>query len=385
MKDDEKTKEQLINELAELRQRIIELEAAEAEHKSLRELVELLPEIVYEVDLEGNVTFANRSGLAAFGYSKEDIEKGVTVFQVIVPEEHEILKQNITRAMYSEDTGIYEYVALKKDGSRFPVIIHGKAIRDDAGTPVGIRGVAIDITERKLIEEALRESERELTIRNQIANIFLTIPDDDMYGNVLQVILEIMKSKHGVFGYIDEDGNLIYPSMTREVWKQCQVPDKHFIFPRETWGGLWGRSLIKKKILYSNEPYHVPEGHISIRRSLTAPITYQGEVIGHIHVGNKATDYDENDTKLLEIITNYIAPVLHARLQRDRQEKKRKLAEEALHKSEERFRNIFAQSPIGIELYDTEGHLRNARYLVYLMLQKYEGLNSLKTPIYQLK
>ena len=183
---------------------------------------------------------------------------------------------------------------------------------------------------RKRAEEAVRRSERELAIRNRIADIFLTIPEDEVYGEVLQVVLEVLESKHGVFGYIDEEGAIVFPSMTREVWEQCQMPGKDIVFPREAWGGIWGRVLTEKKALYSNEPGRVPEGHIPIERSLGVPIIHQEEVIGLLHVANKPTDYEQRDQDLLEVIAGWIAPILHARLQRDSQERARRRAEQAL-------------------------------------------------------
>ncbi|MFQ6052136.1 MAG: PAS domain S-box protein [Candidatus Hydrothermarchaeota archaeon] len=183
--------------------------------------------------------------------------------------------------------------------------------------------------------DQLLESERELAIRNQIANIFLTIPDEEMYGEVLQVILQVVESKYGIFGYIDEDGALVCPSMTREIWEKCKVPDKDIVFPRDAWRGIWGRALIEKKTLCSNKPLRVPEGHIPILRVLVVPIIHQENVIGILAVANKATDYTEKDQKMLETIATHIAPVLHARLQRDREERDRKRAEEALRKAHE--------------------------------------------------
>ena len=112
--------------------------------------------------------------------------------------------------------------------------------------------------EHKRVKEALQEKERELSIRNWISHLFLTSPDDEMYGEVLQVVLEAMRSKYGVFGYINNDGALVCPSMTRDIWDQCQIPNKEIVFTRETWGGIWGKSLIDKKALYSNEPFSVP-------------------------------------------------------------------------------------------------------------------------------
>jgi PAS domain S-box-containing protein len=192
--------------------------------------------------------------------------------------------------------------------------------------------MARDITERKQAEEALRRSEHELSIRNKIANVFLTVPDDEMYSEVLGVILEAMESKYGVFGYLAEDGAMVVPSMTRTIWDKCAVSDKDIVFPRDTWGdSIWPRAIREKKTLFSNErSTRVPEGHIPILRNISLPIIHQGEPIGLIQVANKETDYDEKDIHLLETIGSVIAPILNARLERDKQEKKRKQAEEAL-------------------------------------------------------
>ncbi|NIP27357.1 MAG: PAS domain S-box protein [Phycisphaerae bacterium] len=212
------------------------------------------------------------------------------------------------------------------------------------GKPV-IQRIFHDITKFEQIEEALRESQRQLSTRNSIAEIFLTIPDDEIYGAVLNVLLEAMESKYGIFGYIDEQEKLIIPSMTRDIWEKCQVPDKTIVYPREKWGGIWGRALKEKKSLYANEGLHVPEGHVPITRVLVVPIIYGGQVIGLLEVANKSTDYSHKDQEFLESIAGKIAPILNARLQRDREERDRKQAEEALRESENKHRTLLKNIP----------------------------------------
>jgi len=227
--------------------------------------------------------------------------------------------------------------------------------RGEVDAIISERNVAL--LRAKELEQALQQRQRELAIRNKIANIFLTVPDDEMYGEVLQVVLDAMESKHGVFGYIREDGAMVVPSLTRDIWDKCQVAGKDIVFPRDTWGGIWGRALVEKKTFYSNKDFRVPKGHIPVHRAMATPIIYQGEVIGYFTIGNRTRDYDDKDKELLETIANYIAPVLNARLERDKQEKERKRVEAMLRESEEKLRLIFESVSDGIAVVDLDGNL----------------------------
>ncbi|MFH1314362.1 MAG: ATP-binding protein [Candidatus Eisenbacteria bacterium] len=195
-----------------------------------------------------------------------------------------------------------------------------------------IAGTAAQVIYTSTAEEALRKSERELAIRNRVNEIFLTVSDEDMYGEVLRVILEAMASECGVFGHLDEDGALVVPTMTEEAWDGCRVTDKRFVFPRDTWGDTsWCRCIRDKQPVYSNQPSgKTPDGHVAMRRHISLPIVHQNETIGLIQVANKESDYDRIDLNLLEVIGKHIAPILKARLQRDRLARKRQQAEERL-------------------------------------------------------
>lgn len=199
----------------------------------------------------------------------------------------------------------------------------------------------IDVTHLKDQEAALQKVEKELLIRNRIANIFITMPNGEMYGAVLGVVLEALQSKYGIFGYIDETGDMIAPSMTRDVWDQCKMENKTMRFPRDCWAGIWGQAMIQKKTLFSNNSMNVPAGHIPMVRVISTPIVHDSELIGVFSVANKETDYTDEDIKLLEMISNKVAPLLHARLQRDK-------AIKELTQSEQKYRQLFEYSPVGI-------------------------------------
>ncbi len=154
------------------------------------------------------------------------------------------------------------------------------------------------------------DPQRLLRVMNRIVPIFLNVPDDEMYNEVLKILLETTESRHGFFAYIDENGSMVAPSMTKDIWEQCQIPGKTYIFPRESWGGTWGRALTEKRVVLSNAKHHAPEGHIQISRSICVPLIHIGEVVGLFAVANRTYDYTEDDVEQIKAMADFVAPVL---------------------------------------------------------------------------
>lgn len=157
----------LIHEITRLQQEIIRLKSFEKIHISLkeqlqisesryRELSDLLPVAVFEMDINATITFCNMYAYELTGYNKEDFNKGFNAIQLIVPEERAKAQQNILKVMKEAVLQDTEYKAQKKDGTIITVVIRSAPITKD-GKTVGVRGVIIDITERKQIEEELKK------------------------------------------------------------------------------------------------------------------------------------------------------------------------------------------------------------------------------------
>ncbi len=124
-----------------------------------RDLADSLPEIVFETDINGKLIYANQNAFEMTGYTKEDLAKGACVFDLIAEKAKEKAKEHFKRALTNQPSAIDEYSFVKKDGSSFPIMILSKPIMD-GNKNVGLRGIAIDITRRKQVEEALVESEK---------------------------------------------------------------------------------------------------------------------------------------------------------------------------------------------------------------------------------
>ena len=288
--------------------------------------------LVVVLDPQGHILQFNRACEQTTGYSFEEIRGKHFWDLFLIPEEIDSTKAVFNELRTAQFPNQHENHWLTKDGNRRLIAWSNTVIQKDDGSIAEVVGTGIDITERRQATNALRESERELLLRNRIADIFLTIPDEGIYGEVLQVVLDSTNSKYGIFGYLDEDGAFVVPSMTRDIWETCQVPDKNIVFPRDTWGNsMWPNAIRQKRTLYSNEPSHLmPEGHIPITRNIAVPLINRGEVIGLFQIASKETDYSEKDIQSVQSIADHIAPILHARLQRDRQERDLKSAKEQL-------------------------------------------------------
>ncbi|HPE44535.1 MAG TPA: PAS domain S-box protein [Deltaproteobacteria bacterium] len=134
-------------------------DALRQSEERFRDLARLLPETVFEMDTSGKVTFINEISLERFGFTLEDLERGVNVLDVMAPHDHERAIRNYTRVMQGERLGLNEYTARKKDGTTFPVLIHTTPICRE-GEYVGLRGFLVDVTEKKSLEEQLMRAQK---------------------------------------------------------------------------------------------------------------------------------------------------------------------------------------------------------------------------------
>jgi len=215
---------------------------------------------------------------------------------------------------------------LRKDGQLRWISVSWRPLLDSELGYRGLRVSLTDITSKKYAEEALRRSERILSINHRIATIFLTFSDAELYSEVLNVVMEAMQSRYGLYGYIDAEGNLVCPSLSGEIWQECQVPGKTSVFSPSQWGGIWGKALQEKISFYRNENLHMPRGHVQLSNALAAPILYHEEIVGLFLVANKEQGYTVEDVRLLETIAAQTAPILRARIESERHEIERKQA-----------------------------------------------------------
>jgi PAS domain S-box-containing protein len=142
-----------------------------------RELADMLPEAVFEADATGRLVFVNRAAIRLFGYSRDEIDAGLCLDSLVAGRNDPGDDPNAPARPRSDSRSV-EYTARRKDGSVFPVMVRVGPVERD-GAPRGLRGVVVDLTERKRAEEALRASEERYraVVQDQTEVISRFLPD----------------------------------------------------------------------------------------------------------------------------------------------------------------------------------------------------------------
>ncbi len=169
----------IIRDIGDRKRREEDLKRSE---QRFRELSDLLPQTVFEMDLEGQLTFANRKAFETFGYSRSDLDRTLSVLDMLGSEDLCPIRDNILAVCSQGEHYVHEFMALRKDGSRFPILCHVAPISQET-TVEGFRGVVLDLTEQKKAEQVILESERLRAVGELAAGVAHN------FNNLLQAVI----------------------------------------------------------------------------------------------------------------------------------------------------------------------------------------------------
>ncbi|OHD71039.1 MAG: hypothetical protein A2W19_08485 [Spirochaetes bacterium RBG_16_49_21] len=191
-----------------------------------------------------------------------------------------------------------------------------------------IYAAALDITDRKKAETALLSSEenlkRELSTSRTLADLSQTLISSDL--TIQQISVEVFNharnltgSRHGYAAYIDpETRESVAYHLTEMMGGECEIaaPDRRVAFPSGPDGrypGLWGHALNTRALFYDNDARRhpsakgTPPGHVPIERFLCVPALIGDTLLGNIALANPSRDFNDHDLEIVKRIADLYA------------------------------------------------------------------------------
>ncbi len=160
--------------------------ALQQSSKKWEAIVSASPDGIGMASLDGKLQLMSEKLALMYGYTVEQKDEYIskTIFDFIDPSNHTLLKENIGRLLSGQGgRKITEYIAIKKDNSRFYVDVNSTVLYDASGKPESILFIERDISERKQAEE---EKTRQSGL---IASLLDSIPDIIFFKDVNGVYL----------------------------------------------------------------------------------------------------------------------------------------------------------------------------------------------------
>jgi PAS domain S-box-containing protein len=300
-----------------------------------RAIIETNQEWIWQINNEGIHTFSNPAIEQILGYSIEDIV-GKNAVTYMHPEDRREIEGMLPK--WIENKKGWNNLVLRwlhKDGSIHWLESNAVVMLDVNGELIGFQGSDRDITERKKAEEKIILNEARLQSLYYISQ-YKSENLQGLLNYALGEAIKLTRSKVGWFGFYQEENRILTIVVwSAETMEECEIAEKQYVFPLEN-AGIWAEGIRQRKPFLANDFQALdsrrkgyPLGHIELSKFLTIPLFSGDNIVAAIAVANKEQDYDEADILQLTLLMNSVMEITEHRK-----------AEEALRKSEERFRYI---------------------------------------------
>ena len=278
------------------------------------DLYENANDIIFTVDLEGRFTSANRAAYTALGYTREDVPE-TNLFDVLTPESSRFAFETFQKAIVQgsdlSELQPWEVEIVRRDGSKRSFEVRTRLIRE-GDEIAGFQGIARDITERKRAEEALRE-ERDFA---------------ESLIETAQVIVLVLDTKGRIVRfnpYMEEISGYRLEEVQGQDWFTTFLPESDWTAIRE----LFQKAVSDTQTRGNVNPIVTKDGREREIEWYDKTLKdADGNVVGLLATGQDITE--------------------------------RKRAEEALQESEEKYRTLVTQVPIGVITCDRAGNITHA-------------------------
>ncbi len=295
----------------ELHTQQMALQKSEARY---RQLIEFSPNALF-VFHDGRFDLVNSAALSLMRANHPDQLLGRTVMDFIHPDYRTIVSKRIESVLTSKQTApLIEEKFIRLDGSTIdvevttaPLEYHGQS---------ALQSIVRDITERKRAEAVLQ-------LRLKLLEFATEHSLEDLMQRALDEIGNVTDSPIGFYHFVDIDQKTLslLAWSTRTVQEFCKTEGSGTHYDLDL-AGVWVDCIYKQEAVihndYETRPHRkgLPPGRAEVIRELIVPTIIDGQVVSILGIGNKSSDYDENDLALV----SYVADVIWGIIERKRTE-----------------------------------------------------------------
>ncbi len=137
------------------------------------EFADIIPQTIFETDKDLNIVYINRYGLESTGYTQEDIQQTINISVLLQPEDPQQQQDGLMTSKSNHSISPHEYSLIHKKGHSIPVLVYSRPVVNQKGFN-GLRGIAVDITDRKKIESELFRAKEQAEESDKLKSSFLS-------------------------------------------------------------------------------------------------------------------------------------------------------------------------------------------------------------------
>lgn len=252
---------------------------------------------------DGKIVDVNNEFLKVTGYARDEVINSTTVMINLWanPEHRNLLVQEMREKSYIKNA---QFDFRVKSGSLFRGEISSEYIR--LGEDECMLSVIQDVTERMQMEVLLH-------LRLKLWEFSLSHSALEVMEKALDEVEEITGSRISFYHLVEEDSNSLslqaWSTRTKNEYCHAESTGMHYSIDQ---AGVWVDCIRERKTVIHNDyaslpnKKGLPEGHSTVMRELLVPIFQQGQIVSILGVGNKPTDYDQNDAEFVEYIASLV-------------------------------------------------------------------------------
>ena len=309
-------------------------------------------------DLKGNITYANKSAISTFGYTSEEFLK----LNITELDADPMIAKKVMQDIAVKERWGGEVINIRKNKEKFPAILSAFIIKDDKGNPIGTMGILRDITERKQAKETLAQQNEALSQLNYFSiELSMLSPEDNLEAFIIKQIKKITGAEVAIFShYNPADRTLIAqhiemdPGLLEKVVSLLgkQVAKIHSVVSDEMYQEMTTEIIGRRRTLHEasfgaiSRPVGAAiQALLKVDRFIGLAYFIEGELYGTSLLAMKKDQPDPPK----QILDNFIFLATVSL--------RRKRVENALQQSEEKYRILFNDVPVGISITDKSGHI----------------------------